>query len=184
MLQFYLSIIESETDKIKFEELYKKHINFVIYCAYCIVNNKVIAEEIAHECFIQLVIDLDAVEIENVPKTKKYLKTITRRKAIDYLRKNKHESLSPDGDIDIYSSDFNSPEDMAQNNDTYGKLLAHVFNLPIIGREIFLLRCESQMSFAEISKLLDIKEATARKRYERIRHELMAVIEEDKFNET
>lgn len=87
MLILYLETIESDSQKEKFEFLYKKYAGFIFKVAYNIIKDQNLAEDAVHEVFLQLMNELDNLRIENTRELKSYLYTVTKGKTIDYLRK-------------------------------------------------------------------------------------------------
>ena len=68
------------------------------------VHNLSLAEEIAEDCFVALVVYPKRYSFKNSLKT--YLFTIARNKAIDALRRQKHISHVPDEALDTISEEY------------------------------------------------------------------------------
>ncbi len=81
-------------DKEAFEKLVIKHKDHLIYFIHRFVNNLVIAEDLAQDAFVEVLIHKDRYHFQVSFKT--YLFTIGRNKAIDYIRKNKRMILVED----------------------------------------------------------------------------------------
>ena len=54
MLSFYLSMLEADEDKNKFEELYRKHRNDMYNIAFSILHNCEDAEDAVHDAFVSI----------------------------------------------------------------------------------------------------------------------------------
>lgn len=54
MLSFYLSILETEEDKDRFEQLYRMFKQDMYAVAYGILKNKEDAEDVVHQSFLSL----------------------------------------------------------------------------------------------------------------------------------
>lgn len=52
MITIYLSLIDSENDKIKFQEIYEKYKKQMWYVANDILNDNYLAEDAVHDAFI------------------------------------------------------------------------------------------------------------------------------------
>jgi len=50
----YLQMIESEDDKVKFEEIYRKYKSLMFYAANKILHNEQDAEDAVHMAFIKI----------------------------------------------------------------------------------------------------------------------------------
>ena len=59
MLTFYLSMIDSDSDKSKFEQLYIKYRNPMLNRAYDILGDRGLAEDAVHNAFLRTVIEED-----------------------------------------------------------------------------------------------------------------------------
>ena len=54
MLTFYLSMIDSDSDKSKFEQLYIKYRNHMLNRAYDILGDRGLAEDAVHNAFLSI----------------------------------------------------------------------------------------------------------------------------------
>lgn len=168
MLLFYLSLIESEENKSKFERLYYKYKNLMKYKAIEILNDEYIAEDAVHEAFIKLTRHLDGVDENNSHKTTSFLVVIVRNVCYDILRKQKHDKSFDLEEIeDIGYVSFNS-FDTVELQDIYES----IGSLPDKYREIIELKVYHNLSDKEISDIIGIDNANVRKRLQRAREML------------
>lgn len=79
-------------DQVAFEELVIAHKNQLIFFINQIVHNITIAEDIAQDAFVEVLIHKDRYNYSTGFRT--YLLTIGRNKAVDYIRKNKRYVLT------------------------------------------------------------------------------------------
>lgn len=54
VLVFYLASLDSDTEKDKFEYIYRKYYLFMLRTASTIIKNSSLAEDAVHETFIQI----------------------------------------------------------------------------------------------------------------------------------
>ena len=101
----YMMMIDSETDKSKFEQIYMKYKGLMFYVANDILHNEHDAEDAVHQAFIKIAENIKKIMEVDCPKTKGYVVTIVENKAIDLYRKNKRQSkielLEDIGGIDV-----------------------------------------------------------------------------------
>ena len=109
----YLSMLDTPEEKDKFTELYEHYQHFCWYIANGILGDVQLAEDAVQDTFLALVRHLDKVEAVESPRTKKFLLTIVKSKAIDILRKEKGEAKPvaeewqeevPDEETDLLAS--------------------------------------------------------------------------------
>ena len=83
----YLQMLESDEDKLKFEQLYTHYKGLMFRVAYDILQNKQDAEDAVHLSFLSVIENFQKISGIDCPKTKSFLVIIVERKAIDILRK-------------------------------------------------------------------------------------------------
>ena len=87
----YLSILDTQDEKEKFTEVYEQYQHFCWYVANQMLGDDHLAEDAVQETFLALTRHLDKIEVVESSKTRKFLMTIVKSKAIDILRKQKGE---------------------------------------------------------------------------------------------
>lgn len=170
MLSFYLSLLDSQEDKDKFEQLYLKYSPLMKYVAYQKLKNEHLAEEAVHESFIKVINSFYKIEEVDSHKTKRFLVVVTENTAIDILRKEK-----PDKHTSYERVEWN----MASTPDLLDhiaveELVDIISAMPEIYRSVLELRAYHGLSDKQIAIVLDIGHATVRKRLERARVMLIA----------
>lgn len=173
MLLIYLSMIETEEDKNKFTLLYEKYIKLMFYVANQILKDDYLAEDTVHQTFVKIIEDLDKIAEIDCHKTRSYIVTMVRNCAINLYRERKnHMSVSLDDEIELTNNYSFEVEDMDTLEQTIAKL-------PIIYKDILILKYVQEFSNAEISKSLGISEANVRKRLERARSKIQQMLEKE-----
>lgn len=164
----YLSMIDSDSDKSKFEIIYTNYRNLMLYHANKILGNTNDTEDIVHEAFLKIVKIIDRIDDPQCAKTKSLVITIVERTAIDlYRRRQKDE---------IYS--FNeeyinvpAPEiiDSIHNKTDLAIAMAA---LPTKYRELLLLRYDNGFTEAEVAQLLSMSRENVHKTIQRAKKKL------------
>ena len=84
----YMSLIDNEDDKIKFEDIYNKYKKMMFWIANQILKDERDIEEVVQDSFIKIIRNLDKIEKINSKKTKSFISIIVKNTAIDVYRKN------------------------------------------------------------------------------------------------
>ena len=166
----YLQMIESEDDKVKFEEIYLKYKSLMFYAANKILHNEQDAEDAVHMAFIKIAENIKKIDTIDCPKTRSYIVTIVEHKAIDiYRKKSRHKESE-------YLEVLNGLE-VTYDGDNL--LTKSILNLPARYREVILLRYYHGYSVREIAALFDISLVAASKLDQRSKKKLKELCEKE-----
>lgn len=141
------------------EELYKEYSYLVYKYLYKLSNNESLAEELTQETFYKAIKNIN--KFNNQCKISTWLCTIAKNTLIDYNRKHKEDiSLNDDKlssleEINNFDKDI---EEQLEINKVYK--IIDTFNPTI--KDIFHYRLEYDLSFNEISKLINKSEEWTR----------------------
>lgn len=162
----YLMSIDSQENKTKFEMIYEKYKYLMIRVARDVLKNDDEAEDAVHDAFIKIVNNMDKIgEVYSI-QTKNYVVLTTKHTAIDIYRK-KSQRLNNEMSVDeLENVDILVSEDTIQM-DEENRVICIINQLPDTYKEIFVLKYVNDYDNAEISKVLNISEATIRKRISR-----------------
>lgn len=170
----YLSVIESEEDKTKFEIIYNEYKNRMYYEANKIVNNSMDAEDIVHQSFLKIIKILDQIEVPKSPKTKNTIVLIVERTSIDFLRKKKRRTI-----LSIDDENINIPTISEIENIPNASVVSQAIALlPTKYRELLLLKFDSGFSEHEIAEMLSMTDANVKKTIQRAKAKLKSILEE------
>ncbi len=155
MLMFYLSMLDNEDEKFAFEVIYEECKLPCLHVALKITKNQALAEDAVHNAFISLIENKDKYFQLSRCKLKSLIVIITKNKAIDLLRGEKHQASTPIEDItdDILADSFDLSE-YVESNESYKHLVSCVSGLPEKYRVIFQLRYMHDLSNKEIAEHL------------------------------
>ncbi len=157
-------------DESAFASLVERHLKSVYSFAARSIADE--AEDIAQDTFLKAWKSLSVYEPRSA-KFKTWLMRIARNTVIDYLRKKKTPVFSDIGNGPDDTRTFDTPdpeplpdEIVARAHDTR-EVEALLREIPLVYREVLLLRYMSQMSFEEISGILGENANTVRSRHRR-----------------
>ena len=183
MLVFYLSVLDTEEDKTKFELIYEQYGKLMFYIANQILKDKFLAEDAVHDSFIKIIKNLDKIQDVNCHKTKSFIAIIVKNHAINMFNNRKRKyCISLDEVQNILFKDF---EDfvLENNNDnnvnSLGDIGKAIMQLPTIYKDVMILKFVHELANPEIATLLNINETTVRKRIERAKQKIQASLEKE-----
>ena len=89
MLAVYLSMIDDQDDKDKFEEIYNKFNKYMLHEANKLLNNPYDAEDVVHDTFVDIAKNIKLLRTESDNETLSYLLCATRGHAYNFLNRKK-----------------------------------------------------------------------------------------------
>ena len=165
MLNIYLSMLDTPEEKDKFEELYLKYNRLMKYVSNQILKDEQLAEDAVHIAFMRIIDNFQKIGEVNCHKTKSFIVIVIKSVSKDMYRfRKKHVTETLEDNVDYLVSQNNLLSSYEMEIVT-----KKIDTLPDIYREVLLLRYFHHYGDKEIAKLLDIKDATVRKRLERAR---------------
>jgi len=173
----FLALLDSPEEQEKFAEVYNHYRHFMWYVANQKLQDEHLAEDAVQEAFLALTRHLDQVEDLYSPRTKKYLATIVRSKAVDILRK-----LKPEEELSEYLTGDDGQADILEQyliQENYNHLVSCILELEDSYRVIFEYKYMYQMGDAEIGDILGISAKNVNVRYFRARKKLQKMIQKE-----
>lgn len=173
MLSLYLSLLETQEDKDKFEYLYKRYAPLLKHVANQKLNDEQLSEDAVHNAFLNIIKNFCCIGDPTSHKTRHFLVIVTEHAAIDILRKNHRV---PQVDYEEVESTLSITNDMLDGI-AVEELCRMIADLPEIYRAVLEFHTYYGMSEKQIANVMDISYDTARKRLERARTLLAAAIQ-------
>lgn len=165
MLLFYLSLIENEEDRSKFEKLYYDYRKLMKHIATEMLHDEFLAEDAVHEAFIKLTRHIKGVDESDSHKTKAFIVIIIKSVCLDMLRKDKQDKSFGLEEIDRMGYVDDDSFKKIEVEDVYSV----ISSLSDTYREIIELKVVHDLSDKEIADVLSISNAAVRKRLQRAR---------------
>jgi RNA polymerase sigma-70 factor, ECF subfamily len=176
MLSFYLSIIETQEDQDKFEQIYLAYHKLMKYVSFKILQDDYLAEDAVHNAFINIIDHLDKIDTTNCHKTKGFCIVVVENISKKLYVRRKKENTAYFEDMDeefVHRGNMDHRIDEKIND----KVIADkIGSLPSIYRDVLLLKIFHNCNDKEISRIMDIPPATVRKRLERARERMRAMM--------
>ncbi|MBE6113130.1 MAG: sigma-70 family RNA polymerase sigma factor [Peptococcaceae bacterium] len=145
-LIFYLSMIEADDDKVKFEQLYSHYLKLALHRAGEFLPDEQLAEDAVSIAFLKIAQNMHKVDEAVSPRTKALIMRVVERSAVNlYKSENRHRSrstvLEEAAEIEIESV-----------QDSY--LADLILELPEQYRSVILLKYAEEYKSKEIAELL------------------------------
>ncbi len=146
-------------EKAGLKEIYEAYLGFIYHIILDVVKNKENAEDLTSEFFIKLWEKADHYSPGKGHRA--YLATIARNMAIDHLRKYKKEELTDAAEH--LSEETVTPEDEVMVTLSVNEALDQ---LKPVYRQIISLKVLGELTFKEISKIMDMPMGTVTWNYQ------------------
>jgi RNA polymerase sigma-70 factor (ECF subfamily) len=174
IIPLFLAIIQDDEDRELLTEYYERHRFTLLYIAQGILHDHGLAEDAMQEAFVRLAKNIKHVRPD--PKeVRSYLGEIVKNVAIDIRKKN--SCLVSLDEIMYESADPENAEDLALLHVEADAIKDIVQTLPLIYSTVFLLRYKHDCSDRNIAALLEISEATVRKRLQRAKEKITEAVQ-------
>lgn len=177
---FYLSLIENQEDKDKFEYIYTNYKYTMLYEARQVLKDEHMAEDAVHDSFIKIIQIISKISLENCNKLKRFLVLIVRHKSIDMIRKNdKAKNIPIDDELDTIVEIRDDVLDKIMSMQGLNNLMEIIRELDEIYRIPLELSILYGYSHKEISEILDLSENLIRIRVFRARQQVKKKYEQE-----
>lgn len=160
-LSLVKSILDGNIDS--FNILVNKYESMVLRFIYNMIKDKEAAEDITQEVFITVYNKLYLYDKSH--KFTNWLLQVSKNKCIDYMRKYKRVYESNIEDIPNITSKEMSPEQVAEFKETKENVEAYLNSLSEIDRQILIIRYSQNLTFYDLSQILELTESNIKRRY-------------------
>lgn len=168
MLVFYLTIIDSEEEKSKFEAIYLHYRNYMYYVANKILQSPESAEDAVHSAFIKIIENLHKIGEIDCPQAASYIVIIVKNISLNLYKRNKKDRERAVISMDEYEiADSGNLQNNCECKWTAEEVANKIEQLAEIYRLPMLLKYYHDKSTKEIAVLLDLKADTVKKRIQR-----------------
>lgn len=145
-------------------DIYDKHAKELLVYAYSFVYSQETAEDIVHDTFVKLIQHSQAHSVSK-DNMRALLYKITHNLCIDYLRRYKKIDSRP---ISNESSGHDDFTQTVETKDLQNKINDILSSADAKARDVYILKREQNMTFAEIAASLKISERTAKRKLNQI----------------
>lgn len=181
MLIFYMSLIDNDDDRAKFEILYNEYRKRMISTAFSVLKNREDAEDAVHETFIKIARNMKSIDDPTSDRTLSYVIKATKNNAINLLNKNKkrNEHIQLEDVENIADGKFLERLHIEEN---YAELVDAIRLLNDTYRDVMFFHFVEGMKIKEIADLLGKKQSTVQQQLIRGKKKLLEILEKDLRN--
>lgn len=174
-LKLIETILDGNVDS--FNILVNKYELTVLRFIYNMIKDKEASEDITQEVFITVYNKLYLYDKSH--KFSNWLLQISKNKCIDYIRKYKRVYESNIEDIPNITSKEMSPEQVAEFKETKENIESYLNCLNEVDRQILTIRYSLNMTFYDLSQVLEMTESNVKRRYYRSRENFKTFISQN-----
>lgn len=177
MLALYMSFIDDDRDKSKFEIIYHTYRENMLLMAESILHNRHDAEDAVHDTFIKIARNIKSVGDPESVKTLSYVLKATKNTAINmYNRKKKDNIVNIESTDDIPDEEFYKRLDISDN---YKEVVSAILELDDKYKDVMFYHFVQEMKVAEVADLLNRKKATVKQQLVRGKKILLEILEKE-----
>jgi len=180
MLYIYMSILETESEKLTFAKMYEETRYTCLFVAASITKNQELAEDAVHDAFVSAIKNKEKFFSLPCGKRKSLIVIITKNKAIDLMRKKDNKNYAGEDYEEV--TDNCDLCDILENQESYEYLINCIGSLPEKYKVVFDLRYVEGMSNLEIASLLGITNKAVSTQLARAKIMLREMIDKDVLN--
>lgn len=171
MIALYLSLIDEEDEKNRFEILYYRYRNLMYYIAYQVLHDERDSEDAVQEAFFRVAKNMDKVKDIAANETKNFVAIITKREAMKIYNKKKNRD-------EDFSMDLTAVK--KENSDRLiNEVMYAIEQLPYKFSSLLTLKYVLGYSGKEIAEITGLSETNVRQQLLNGRKMLSKIIEEE-----
>ena len=171
----YLSLIDTEEDKTKFEEIFNNYKKTMYYVANSILKDEHHSHDAVQNSFLKIIKHIDKIKDVKCNKTKGFIVTIVKNSSIDIYRKLQIEKNK----IQKLENEMQGFEEEAYDNDALSnRVEVAILRLPERYKQVFFLKYSHGFHDDVIAEMLDISPSTVRTRIKRGKDKLKIILDE------
>lgn len=178
MIAFYMSFIDDEDDRDKFEDIYNKYRKRMLLIADSVLHNKQDAEDAVHDTFIKIARNMKSIDEVDSERTLSYVLKATKNTAINLHSKNKKY----DNVVDVDNFENIPDEQFFEKlniNENYNAVVNAILNLDDTYRDVMFYHFVQEMKINEIADLLEKNKSTVKQQLVRGKKILLEMIEKE-----
>lgn len=178
MLMFYMSLIDNDDDRSKFEILYHNYRKRMVYTAFDVLRNKEDAEDAVHDTFVKIARNMHSIEDPNSAESLSYVLKATKNTAINLSRKNsvRNKNVSFEDAENILDSQFFETLRVQEN---YIEVVNAIRGLNDKYRDVLFYYFVEGMKPKDIADLLGRSNSAVQQQIARGKQKLIAILKDD-----
>jgi RNA polymerase sigma factor (sigma-70 family) len=159
-------------DILFFEEIYNRYENLVYTKCMSFVKSKIVAQDIAHDIFLKLYVNIG--KFEGRSKFSTWLYSLTYNHCINYINRDKdakmmRDAIDPEDLLDLQSTE----DDLQIHAMEVEKLKVALERIDPEDKMILLLKYQDDASIKDLEKLYEIGTSAVKMRLSRAKNKLL-----------
>ncbi|MBS4930140.1 MAG: sigma-70 family RNA polymerase sigma factor [Clostridiales bacterium] len=174
--------MDLETSKMM-RDLYERHYKGMVFTAYCLVRCYDTAEDMVQKSFENFIKSGKSMQELTINEAEALIKTIIINTSLNEIKSKEYKTIKTDQIEEAVQDRMPDIIELIISVEKRSEILRILEDLSLEEKSIFLLRSYYEWSYDEISHAFNIKAATLRKRYERIRKKILKLIGKDESDD-
>jgi len=176
MLLFYLSLLETEEAKSRFELLYNTYRRLMYTASYEILKDHYLCEDALHEAFIRIMKNMNGLDEITCHKTRSFVVIVAENESKRlFMKRKKNAAIFLDDGFETIP-DFNQDINLIIDKADEEVIVKRLKELSKDDAEILTFKYFQELKDKEIASLLKISNSAVRKRLERARKKLAVLL--------
>lgn len=178
MLMFYMSLIDNDDDRSKFEILYNNYRKRMVYVAFEVLRNKEDAEDAVHDTFVKIARNMQSIGDPNSSESLSYVLKATKNTAINISQKNsvRNKNVLFEDAENISDSQFFETLRIQEN---YTEVVNAIRNLNDKYRDVLFYYFVEGMKPKDIADLLGRSNSAVQQQIARGKQKLLEILKDD-----
>ncbi|EGD47301.1 RNA polymerase, sigma-24 subunit, ECF subfamily [Ruminiclostridium papyrosolvens DSM 2782] len=179
MLEFFLSVLETEDERNKFTTLYTYYESTMYNVAFSILRDRYLAEDAVHDALLKIINYIPDISDIKCHKTRALIVIIIKSTAIDIYRKRDKQYTNEKTELPEEADTSELPLDHIIADESFNELKIKLNKLSKEYLDIIMLKHLYELSNNEISDVLCISGDAVRQRLSRAKKAIRKIIEEE-----
>lgn len=178
MLMFYMSLIDNDDDREKFEILYNSYRKRMAYVAFAVLGNNEDAEDAVHDTFIKIARNMQSIDNPDSERTLSYVLKATKNTAINLSQKNviRNRHIQLDNVENISDEQFLEKLRIQEN---YKEVIEVIQSFNDTYRDVLYFYFVEGMKAKDIADLLGRSNSAIQQQIVRGKKKLLEILEND-----
>ena len=167
MLSFYLLMLDDESEKYRFEQIYNKYESMMAKIAMAILKDEDAAAEATSNAFVAICKNIKCFPSSGDEKHERYyVQVVIRNHAINVKHQKENRIIFASDNV-VSPHDFVSLADEIAENDIVDKIVRYIDTMPEGYRDVLVMKYVYDMKVREIAAVLKYPENTVRSKIRR-----------------
>ena len=175
MITLYMSFIDDEDEREKFEIIYRLYRKRMVSTAFSVLHNREDAEDTVHETFIRIAKNMKSIDNPMSERTLSYVIKATRNNAINLLNNKEKDNIDIESIENIPNKDFFEKLSVAES---YDEIVSAIQALSEVYRDVMYFHYVLDMKIKDVADLFGEKTSTVQQKLIRGKKKILEILSE------